>query len=310
MITKIKTYMYYAFGLHLQSSMPLPELIANNQPLSEVDIQIEENDLTQLWSEYGKRKKFNVIHDHSVLFEVPDTAIYHIEKGNKITVSPIENASLDKIRLFVLGSCMGIILMQRKILPLHGSAVRINNQAYLIVGESGAGKSTLASALLSRGYRLLSDDVIPVSLSDDGTPIVVPAYPQQKLWQSSLDAFGMTADEFRPIYDRESKFAVPVCTQFSSSSLPLAGIFELVKSESDPVQIKSISGLNQLQTLSTHTYRQFLVERLNLVEWHFNMTVKVSQHIHMYRLERPDNQFTAHELAGMIINSINEEQRQ
>ena len=60
---------------------------------------------------------------------------------------------------------MGAILMQRKILPLHGSAIAIDGKAYAIVGDSGAGKSTLASAFLNKGYQLLSDDVIAVSLS-------------------------------------------------------------------------------------------------------------------------------------------------
>ena len=59
----------------------------------------------------------------------------------------------------------GALLMQRKILPLHGSAVAIDGKAYAIVGDSGAGKSTLASAFLNKGYQLLSDDVIAVSLS-------------------------------------------------------------------------------------------------------------------------------------------------
>ena len=73
----------------------------------------------------------------------------------------------DVIRLYILGTCMGAILMQRKILPLHGSAIEIDGKAYAIVGDSGAGKSTLASAFLKQGYQLVSDDVIAVSLSQE-----------------------------------------------------------------------------------------------------------------------------------------------
>ena len=50
-----------------------------------------------------------------------------------------------------LGTCMGALLMQRKIFPFHGSAIAINGKAYAIVGDSGAGKSTLASAFLKKG---------------------------------------------------------------------------------------------------------------------------------------------------------------
>ena len=78
----------------------------------------------------------------------------------------MKEADEDKIRLYILGTCMGALLMQRKILPLHGSAIAIDGKAYAFVGDSGAGKSTLASAFLSKGYKLLSDDVIAVSLSE------------------------------------------------------------------------------------------------------------------------------------------------
>ena len=86
---------------------------------------------------------------------------------------------------------MGAICTQRKNLPLHGSAVVMNGKAYAFVGESGAGKSTLASAFLSKDYRLLSDDVIPVTLSPDHIPYITPAYPQQKLWLESLNELGL-----------------------------------------------------------------------------------------------------------------------
>ena len=73
-----------------------------------------------------------------------------IQEGKRIIVSPIEGSDEDEIRLYILGTCMGAILMQRKILPLHGSAVAIDGKAYAIVGDSGAGKSTLASAFLTK----------------------------------------------------------------------------------------------------------------------------------------------------------------
>ena len=38
----------------------------------------------------------------------------------------------DKIRLLFLGTCMGALLIQRKILPLHGSAIEIDGKAYAI----------------------------------------------------------------------------------------------------------------------------------------------------------------------------------
>ena len=100
------------------------------------------------------------------MFQIPNIATFSIQNGNKNNCFTFERIQMKMSFDFIyLGTCMGAILMQRKIFPLHGSAVAINGKAYAIVGDSGAGKSTLASAFLNKGYQLLSDDVIAVSLS-------------------------------------------------------------------------------------------------------------------------------------------------
>ncbi len=156
-----------------------------------------------------------VIKENDCLFKIPHTGLFLIKDGKEIFFTPLKGASDDHIRLYLLGTCMGAILLQRKILPLHGSAVVIDGKAYAIVGDSGAGKSTLASAFLKRGYSLLSDDVIPVSMSEENGPMVTPAYPQQKLWLESLNQFGMESSDYRPLFERETKFAIPVQSQFA-----------------------------------------------------------------------------------------------
>lgn len=299
---------YKAFGLNVCSDLPLPELPKLNSKEEKVDIFIELCDLTCLWSELGEPDRFCIVKGNSVIIHIPNIAIYCIENGNNILISPLNDTCEDQVRLYVLGSCMGALLMQRRILPLHGSAIVINDKAYAIVGDSGAGKSTLASAFLSKGYQLLSDDVIPISLSNENFPLVNPAYPQQKLWQESLDAFGMASNDYRPIFDRETKFTIPVASQFSSKTLPLAGVFELIKTEADEIEIlPTISGLQRLHTLYSHTYRNFLIDRLGIREWHFNMTAKIADQIGVYQLQRPMNRFTAHELTSLILNTINKE---
>lgn len=303
----IQKLIYKAFGLNVSSELPLPELPKQNNMKEKIDISIELGDLTSLWIGLGDPNRFCVEKGNSVILHIPNIAIYYIENGNKIIVSPMINAHVDQVRLYILGSCMGALLMQRRILPLHGSAIVINDKAYAIVGDSGAGKSTLASAFLDKGYQLLSDDVIPVSLSNENHPIVNPSYPQQKLWQESLVAFGMTSKDYRPIFDRETKFTVPVASQFSYQPFPLAGVFELVKTEEDEITIRPIQSLQRLHTIYHHTYRNFLIDRLGLREWHFSITAKIAEKILVYQLQRPMNRFTAHDLTSVIIHTINKE---
>ena len=282
----------------------LPKILGKEE---KIDIIIELADLKDLWNELAGPNPYFIVKENLVMFKIPNSGTYCIENGNKIIVSPINGSKEDHIRLYILGSCMGALLMQRKILPLHGSAIAINGKAYAIVGDSGAGKSTLASALLNKGYQLLSDDVIPVSLSSQNIPMVTPAYPQQKLWEESLNAFGMKSNNYRPIFDRETKFAIPVISQFSSQSLPLAGVFELVKTEADEIGIEPILNLQRLHTLYYHTYRNFFIDRLGLREWHFHMIASCVNKIQMYQLQRPINQFTANDLTTLILNTIHKE---
>lgn len=296
---------YQAFGLTIASDFNLPELSHINMGENLTDVVIIQANLSSLWSELADPDRYFVVKENLVMFQVPNVAIYLVKDGGEIFVSPITGAVADQIRLFILGTCMGAILFQRKILPLHGSAIAIDGKAYAIVGDSGAGKSTLASAFLKRGYQLLSDDVIPVTLSAENIPMVTPAYPQQKLWLESLDQFGMESAGLRPIIDRETKFAVPVPTQFATKSIPLVGVFELMKTEDNEIEVGSIQGLERLHILFNHTYRNFFIARLGLLEWHFHTTTKILNHIDLYQLRRPLSRFTAHELADLMLAQLN-----
>ncbi len=300
--------MYRAFGLNVSSEISLPELTAANHK-DQSDITIEIDELSRLWSILAVPNESFIIRENFVMFEVPDTAIYAIQNGSKITVEPKAGCDEDELRLYLLGTCMGAIMMQRKILPLHGSAVVMNGKAYAFVGESGAGKSTLASAFLSKDYRLLSDDVIPVTLSPDHIPYITPAYPQQKLWLESLNELGLESSRYRPVIHRATKYAVPVPAQFASEPIPLAGVFELVKTENEQIELVPTPKLERLLTLFRHTYRNFIITPSGLMQWHFTTTASILKKIDVYRLCRPVTGFTAYELASLVIETIENEKQ-
>lgn len=143
-----KNLYYKAFGLIINSPIFLPELTQPSSEFREEDVRIQVGDLFAEWKEVEGESKYLHFEKEFCFFHVPDVAIFRIQSGDSIIVSPYPNVDFDKVRLFLLGTCMGILLMQRKILPLHGSAIAINGKAFAIVGESGAGKSTLAAAFL------------------------------------------------------------------------------------------------------------------------------------------------------------------
>lgn len=296
---------YQAFGHVIHSELRLPELLPiQEHSAANIDISIQMMDLSVKWAEQQPSSHNFVCSPNWIMFRIPELAIFAVENGTTINVSPEPGADEDKLRLYILGSCMGAILFQRGILPLHGSTIEINGKAYAFVGHSGHGKSTLASAFLQQGYRLITDDVIAVSFNEQGIPLVSPAYPQQKLWQESLDVFGMNPAEYRPLFERENKFAIPVESRFSTETLPLAGVFELVKADCDQPQIYALDKLQRLPILHRHTYRRSFLAGSGLTQWHFDTTVKLSSHIDAYQLLRPLNVPTVHQLMDMVLQAI------
>jgi len=297
---------YTAFGFSITSEIPLPELPQSTRQADDIDIHISLRDLTALWVELSDSRSYFVVTKHMIMFKIPDVAIFCVEDGENIFVSPFRDADVDVIRLYLLGTCMGALLIQNNIIPLHGSAIAIDGKAYAIIGESGAGKSTLATALLSKGFQLLTDDVIAVTVSETNVPYVIPSYPQQKLWLETLNYFGMGRDEYRPVFQRETKFSIPVSAQFTDQPLPLAGVFELVKKEKGDIEMQKVEKLQCLQTLYLHTYRNFLVKRLNVMEWHFNQCIQIANCVKTYRLLRSDSIFSVSRLANLALSTINE----
>jgi len=302
---------YEAYGLRWLSHIPMPELqtvqSGTDVDESHVDVHIQLGDLTSVWDEWNVGSDNFVARNGSLFFRIEDTGLFLMEQGRRIVISPVPGADDKKIRLFILGTCMAVIMMQRGILPLHGSAVVIDGWAYAFVGHSGAGKSTLSAALASRGYPLLTDDVVALTWDAGGRAIVSPGYPQQKLWQPSLDGFGMKEQDYATVHAEITKYAIPVQHYFHEMAVPLAGVFELApqpEEDHTSVQLLEVTGLERLHLLCSHTFRGGLVARQGLAQWLFETVSRLSASVEIGRLVRTGAEFTAFEMVDRITDHI------
>jgi hypothetical protein len=302
-----KNYFYKAFGLSISSEVSLPELIHINPFEKQIDIEIKLSDLNSFSQALDRAPLKYLIQDNKFYFKVPGAAIFCIQKGSEISVSPFDGYDQDELRLYLLGTCMGAILLQRKVLPLHGSAISINGKAYAFIGDSGAGKSTLARSLVKKGYQLLTDDVIALNLSNENNALITPSYPQQKLWEESLNNLGMDYSTFNPIYKREKKFAVPLKSMFLNEEIKLSGIFELNISEDHKVIVNEIHNLERFHTLLRNTYRYFLLSDFGLLEWHLTICSKFINKVKIYQIRRPIEGFSVDEITDQILKTVKKE---
>lgn len=96
-----------------------------------------------------------------------------IEKGTKL-----EN-NLGDINNFLHAALSGVLHARNSFL-LHASAIEINGQGLVFIGDSGGGKSSVAFELLQKGHKLIADDICLLRPLEGGYGIV-PAAPFLKL---------------------------------------------------------------------------------------------------------------------------------
>lgn len=73
---------------------------------------------------------------------------------------------------------------------LHATALALDGRAIALMGPSGVGKSSLAWALIEHGCRLISDDMVGITLGADG-PLAHPGRTCLRMWPDSVKRLGV-----------------------------------------------------------------------------------------------------------------------
>jgi hypothetical protein len=276
------TFNYKVFGLTVHSAIELPELKATDgEAQPDVRITLAEpghDDVPETKQESGNSGRFSI----------KDVAHYSISDGRTIVVEPAINAAARNVRLYLLGSAMGMVLHQRGILPLHATAVEIGGQAFAFMGESGAGKSTLAAWFYDRGHRIIADDVCAVRFDAEGAPVVSPGLSRLRLWKEALVASGRDSTGFERSYagaDDWDKFDVPTHSDLGGDAVVrLAGVYVLGAGEQ--FSISPLTGIEATGAIHAHTYRGSYLTRAHAVREHWNACLKLLGQGNFYTLRR------------------------
>ncbi|WP_414544528.1 hypothetical protein [Nostoc sp. CCY0012] len=215
---------YKAFNLYIASEIQLPELI-ESEGKPDVIVRLGKLDDTTA-------KEFDL--GNNFQGTVAEVGRFLIYQGQEIVIDPLPGVDESLLRTILLGPILCVLLRQRGLLVLHASAVRINNQAVAFMGGSGWGKSTLATAFHTKGYDVLTDDVMPIQVGT-GQPLVFPAYPQFKLWPEAATSLGEDINSLSPIFPNGPKLSYKVSQGFQQTPLPLQKIYVLGKGESHEI---------------------------------------------------------------------------
>lgn len=274
-------FRYRLFGLTIASEIELPELAMTMlDSVADVTIALQEVDLV------GDLEPELVLIDGGFVIQIASVARYSVRGGADIRVAPDPLAAPANVRLFLLGSAMGMLLHQRGLLPLHANAIEIDGRAFAFLGRSGSGKSTLATWFHDRGHAVISDDVCVVRLAGGGAPTVVPGLPRLRLWREALERSGRETARFPPSLSGDphyDKFDVALCRS-TTDTLPLAGIV-LLRWGAAPGLLR-LNGLSGVEALSANTYRGAYVGLLGKQREHLQSCVDVAAIVPLFEMER------------------------
>lgn len=291
-------YYYEAYQLIFQSELKFVELIPLYPPAEmQANVYISFGEVSSLGLSLARTKGVTYqANMNEFWLNVPNTARFLVTHGKNIIIQPIDGADEDSIRLFLLGSCLGALLMQRGLCVMHANVIRFDAFACAFAGLTGAGKSTLAAAFYKKGYDLLTDDVCAI----DAKGYVIPGFPQLKLWKDAAKALEIDVKHRRKIRSVIEKYAIPLEKQFFNQTIPLKVIYVLNSHNKTNITFRQCTGIEKFLTLHNQSYRRYFLEGLGLTQQHRLHCVQLARQVSLTQIIRPDTGYSMDKLIPMI----------
>ena len=286
-------YDYRLFGLSLRSELPLPEL---GDPASDEAVDVRISIAPQLEVEDGEQ-----------VIAVEGIATFAVIGGRHIIVRPEPGVAPQNVRLYLLGSAMGMLLHQRRVLPLHANAIDIGGRAVAFAGASGLGKSTLALWFADHGRRVVADDVCAIRINGAGRPMASPGIPRLRLWREAIEASGRSVESFERSYAGDEgfdKYDIPGDRLVArSEDVPLVALYILERGRK--FAIDPLSGVDAAEADFANTYRGEYVAWAGTAQAHMRATMALIATTPIFRVTRRWGFDRLHEEAERIARHTN-----
>ncbi len=121
--------------------------------------------------------------DGAAQLEWRDLFSFHVSAdGRAVRYRKAPRATRASLGTYLLGHVVSFALVARGQEPLHGTAVDLDGDVVVLLGECGEGKSTLGAALVGRGGRLVTDDLVALARRGRGY-VVQLGPPRLKLYR-------------------------------------------------------------------------------------------------------------------------------
>ena len=289
-------YTYFAYGLGIHCTLPLPELIP---------AEVEQDVLVYVGGQEcvpervrGKPSYFSVDLDE-VIISGAGVGTFLIRGGKEVCVIPAEGVEESRLRLNIVGVVLAFLLYQRGFLVLHASGTMIRERAITFLGESGWGKSSMIAALHKRGYGVLTDDLLPIVMEREAVK-VLSGFPQIKLHPAAAATLGYDARLLHELDPSQVKRGFRLNGGFISKPLPLSSIYVLA--EGKEPSIEPLQPQEAIIELIRHSYptRARVPGGTN----HLAQCAELVRRSRFYKLTRPFSLSLLPQVAQMVEEHV------
>ena len=289
-------YYYRVYGLNIESTIEVPELeIIDSDCDIDIDVNLSYgvvNDEIKDLIDKGHSANYSKL---DMWFDIKEVAIYHIYNGDTVIIEPYEDADFQLVKVYILGSVLGMALIQNDIVAIHGGGIVIDGKGYIFTGDKGAGKSTITTALRKKGYKFMADDVC--AIRNGSINNIYPGFGYQKLCEDTMIKLGYDTSRYEPFRnDTNIKYIVPAKNEFVDYEVLFDAIFELSVGDVETVEVQEIMGSEKLNRLIINIFRvETIYYSGGLGAIYFRKCLHIAKNIRYYKIIRPKDVFSVDE---------------
>ena len=297
-------YYYRVYGLNIESTIEIPEFeVIDDISKYSIDVNLTYGTVNSEIKDLIERRHFSNFKKMNMWFYIKEVGIFHIFNGDTVIIEPCKDADLNMVKIYIMGSVLGMVLLQKNIVAIHGGGIVIDGKGCIFTGDKGAGKSTISTALRKKGYKFISDDVCSINCGDINK--INYGFGYQKLCEDAMTKLGYDVKKYKPFRGdlNENKYIVSAFDEFIKEEVPLKAIFELAVEDVEKIEIKEIVGADKIKNIVANIFRvDILYYSGGLEPLYFRKCLEIAKNIKYYKITRPKSVFCVDDQIKLVEN--------